>query len=589
MISTQTTLPNMEPKPNAEADIDMDYPPFIETSGMKGSISTATLESQSSEGEVPVKHVVWGRPSKNCRSFSHKVNAFDRRITIGTILLLFVLRFRPLWLVLKGTAALDVLVTVSNWIDVSCLCVESLLAVISLYYFFKPSTKTVPPDAEFPTHFICVLIYKESNETVRRLLGSIAKTLAKGRIVLVLGCQKETTDKEGKITIAREFDIFDEVIMSILEKDDTMIRGACSNVFHAQKCVIQYADDYGIDLSNSIFWKFDANCIMEDDIIQEVGKRWVTMPKEERPGAIFVGAVFFQTVLDGKTIFNDNDRSIWNIGFWTWKSLEAYFFRYMATAVVSLSMEGMMHAQLTNPGMVAEDELTPWKIRGTHSRTQMVRLDSRVIKAMPVPSGLKFYYSKALRWDIGGLENVIYMIKWAFGFLEGAENISNSPVAFIHTFRQMFQRFFWTSNIFLLGVFSFFFPSVVNRSWWHHTGLYIGGGAILVSFLVQVFTITTFYNNSKYVKATWKSLFGIAFGLFVVQPFMALFWQTAYYVDVFVKGGFAWPVADSKGKMHENNSVENSPVGNAQIPEMWSSEKTPLLCFDHRLKPSNYV
>jgi len=462
----------------------------------------------------------------------------------------------------------------SNWIDALCLAIESFLAVYSLYSYVKPATKVPAPDAIYPTHFITLLIYKESNDTVRRLIKSIAATTSKGPKVLVLGCQKETEDKLGKIAVANEFDCFDDVIMSVLEKDDTMIRGACSNVYYAQKCIINYAHVNGVDLSNSIFWKFDANCIMEDDIIREVGERWVTMPKEERAGAIFIGVVFFQTVIDNVEIFNDNDRSLWNIGFWTWKSLEAYFFRYMATAVVSLSMEGMMKAHLTNPGMVAEDELTPWKIRSTQANTSMIRLDSRIIKAMPVPSSLKFYYTKALRWDIGGLENVIYMIKWALGhFDDGHEKITNKPAAFIHTFRQMFQRFFWTSNAFLIGMWSAFCPSVVNPDWWQNTGVYIAGTAMFFSVGVQLFTITTFYAHSKWVKVTAKTFLGVLFGLFVVQPFMAVVWQTAYYVDVFIKGGFAWPVFSSTGKMHLNKTPEITPP----------TEKTPLLKTDSKL------
>jgi len=548
-----------------------DYDPI------KPSISGSSLESASSEAPLNVfnQRVFYGVPSKDSSSYTYayKMQSWERRVTIGVILTLFVIRFRPLWLLIKGTSAFDVIVLTSNWIDAICLAVESVLAIYSLYCYLKPLTKVPAPDAEYPTHFITLLVYKESNDTVRRLIKSIAATTSKGSKVLVLGCQKETEDKLGKIAVANEFDCFDDVIMSILEKDDTMIRGACSNVFHAQKCIINYAQVNGVDMSNSIFWKFDANCIMEDDMIREVDERWVTMPKEERAGAIFIGATFFQTVIDNKEIFSDNDRSLWNIGFWTWKSLEAYFFRYMATAVVCLSLEGMMKAQLTNPGMVAEDELTPWKIRATQSQTSMIRLDSRVIKAMPVPSSLKFYYAKALRWDIGGLENVIYMIKWALGhFDDGHIKMTNKTSVFIHTFRQMFQRFFWTSNMFLIGLWTALCPSVVNPAWWQSTGFYVFGMAMIINISVQLFTITTLYHNSKWVKVTAKTFFGVFFGVFLVQPMMAIVWQTAYYVDVFIKGGFEWPVFSSTGKMHLNKT-----------PEQQMNEKTPLLWNDTKL------
>merc|ERR1719150_1550429 len=87
--------------------------------GMKNAWSLGSLESASSEAPIHVfdNKVSWGGAKEDCDSYSYIMQPHERRITIAAILALFVLRFRPLWLVLKGTYALDIIVLTSNWID----------------------------------------------------------------------------------------------------------------------------------------------------------------------------------------------------------------------------------------------------------------------------------------------------------------------------------------------------------------------------------------------------------------------------------------------------------------------------------------
>mmetsp|Transcript_80610 Transcript_80610/g.142732 ORF Transcript_80610/g.142732 Transcript_80610/m.142732 type:complete len:556 (-) Transcript_80610:150-1817(-) len=272
-------------------------------------------------------------------------------------------------------------------------------------------------DAKQISHVLTILHYKEPKEQLYDLVQAIAEQEAEGKKFLFIGMERGTPEQQEKINeiVSKHEHSFADIRYCIHDLRPGEISGTGSNHFNVQVAAEQYFSNEDPAIRNNvIFTKFDCNMRLAGPLLQEIESVWCTLDESKRTGISFMPNVFWSADVP------DNERSF----------LEKYCAFAMSVsanmapfsmAFVSGSLNGVIQAGYTPPGLLSEDELTFAKRMCMVPHAATYRLSSCIMKVFYPPReqsyrfGGNIYVPKLERWFVGWVEVHAYLLSWLCG------------------------------------------------------------------------------------------------------------------------------------------------------------------------------
>lgn len=338
-------------------------------------------------------------------------------------LLFILLAPYPLWLSFVScslsyeiTIIVNIVLTV-NFIYATVMCWAYMWRMLRI---FKTTYQTDDnfPEAEKISHIVVLPTYKEPLELLLETISSIASQTVASSIVLVIGMEEKTPEREMKVRLLKER--YQKHFLGLLFSIHPYgvageIPGACSNRNYAARTAVQYMIDKRllevdletgkVNLDYTTVTVCDADTTFFYRYFENLTHAFLKEDRGKRYEVCWQSPLFYNISLDKRWFFTRVMgilRSYFMIGFLIGCNINTM-------SIYSMSLRLLVQSRFFHPGYQMDDIIyTLSAMKATGKRIQVRILDvptlSGPTSGVNIMEEFREWVTQATRWTIGAAE-----------------------------------------------------------------------------------------------------------------------------------------------------------------------------------------